>query len=128
MTAIIKPLYITIGIISLVLGCIGIVLPVLPTTPFLLLASYCFAKGSKRFHCWFIKTKIYQKYLEDFVTHKAMTLKTKLSILIFADVMMIFPLVILDSIHIKIFLILLIIYKYYYFFFKIDTIQETKIG
>ena len=57
-------MYIAAGIISVVLGSIGVVLPVLPTTPFLLLASFCFAKGSKRFDDWFKSTRLYKKHLE----------------------------------------------------------------
>ena len=121
-----KYLYITVGLISLVLWSIGVVLPVLPTTTFLLLSSYCFAKGSERFNNWFINTKLYKNNLESFVEKREMTLKQKICILAFADFMMMFPLIILDNIHIKIFLIVLICYKYYYFIFKIKTISTKE--
>ena len=119
-----KTLYIIGGCISLGLGCIGIILPVLPTTPFLLLASYCFAKGSERFDEWFKGTKIYKKHLESFVNNRAMTLKQKWTLLLFADFMMMFPLIILDSKVVKALIIVVILFKYYYFMFKIETIKE----
>ena len=59
------------------LGIVGIFLPALPTVPFLLLASFCFSKGSKRFHDWFIQTKLYKNHLENFEKNKSMTLKNK---------------------------------------------------
>lgn len=65
-----KILFILIGFLSLILGVIGIFLPVLPTVPFLLLASWCFAKGSKKFHLWFESTSIYKNHLESFEKEK----------------------------------------------------------
>ena len=65
-----KYIYIAVGLIAFLLGAIGVILPVLPTTPFLLLASFCFAKGSERFHKWFTESKIYKKHLESFVKEK----------------------------------------------------------
>ncbi len=48
-------LYICVGFISLGLGIIGIALPVMPTTPFLILAAFCFSRGSERWHRWLIE-------------------------------------------------------------------------
>ncbi|GAB6168654.1 YbaN family protein [Clostridium carnis] len=121
-----KVLYVTVGLIALVLGAIGIALPILPTTPFLLLASFCFVKGSKRFDEWFRGTKIYKKHLETFATNRAMTMKQKVTILLFADIMIAFPLVIIDNLHVKILLALVIIFKLYYFIFKVRTISEKE--
>lgn len=123
-----KYIYIAVGLIAFLLGAIGVILPVLPTTPFLLLASFCFAKGSERFHKWFTESKIYKKHLESFVKEKAMTLKQKITILAFADFMMAFPLILLDNLHVKILLVALIFFKFYYFIFKIKTIKTIKEG
>ncbi|MBQ3420395.1 MAG: YbaN family protein [Romboutsia sp.] len=118
-----KMIYVIVGCISLLLGTIGILLPVLPTVPFLILTSYCFARGSSRFDTWFKSSKIYKKYLESFVTNKSMTLKQKIYTSTFADIMIAFPLIILDNLYIKLFLIAVVMFKYYYFIFKIKTIK-----
>ena len=118
-----KIIFVIVGFISLLLGIIGTVLPILPTVPFLLLTSYCFARGSNKFEVWFKSSKIYKKYLEDFILNKSMTLKQKIYISTFADIMIAFPLVILNNLYIKLFLIIVIIFKYYYFIFKIKTIK-----
>lgn len=122
-----KYMYITIGLISFVLGAIGVILPILPTTPFLLLSSYCFVKGSEKFDRWFKSTKIYKNHLDTFVNERAMTMKQKLSILLFADFMLAFPLIILDSLHMRLFLLGLICFKYYYFIFRIKTIKQNGV-
>lgn len=122
-------LFVILGFISLGLGIVGIILPVLPTTPFLLLTSFCFVRGSEKFDIWFRGTKVYKKHLESFVKERAMTLKQKISILLFADFMMAFPLIILDSLHVKLLIVAVILCKYYYFTFKIKTIKaEDKIS
>lgn len=56
-----KILYIMIGCISLGLGIIGVILPILPTVPFLLLAAFCFARSSERLNGWFKNTKLYRE-------------------------------------------------------------------
>ena len=69
--------YLTIGFISLGLGIIGIPLPILPTTPFLLLSMACFAKSSKRFENWLYQTKLYQTYVADYRETKSIAKERK---------------------------------------------------
>lgn len=124
-----KVVLIILGFISMGIGIVGIVVPILPTTPFLLLASFFFAKGSKRFHDWFISTKIYKKYLESFVKSKAMTLKNKFTILLPVSLMLIITFIFVNNLHARIVLVILFIGKYLYFFTQIKTIakEETEI-
>jgi len=119
-----KLLYIILAFICTGIGAVGVVLPILPTTPFLLLASFLFAKGSDRFHKWFTNTSLYKKHLESFVKSKGMTLKTKLTILLPVSTMLILTIIFLNQPHARIFLICLIAVKYWYFFTRIKTIQE----
>ena len=61
---------------------VGVALPFLPTTPFALLAAFCFARSSERLNAWFKSTKLYKKVLEGYVTKRSMTVKAKLTIII----------------------------------------------
>ncbi|PAE41469.1 DUF454 family protein [Bacillus sp. 7884-1] len=126
MNKIVKLLYIIIGFIALGLGVLGLILPVLPTTPLLLLASYCFVKGSERFEIWFKGTTLYKRHLETFVKERSMTFKQKLTILLFADVMIAIPFFILDSLMVRVMFVLIVIYKYYYFIYKIKTVPVVS--
>lgn len=132
-----KPLWIILGFVFAGLGCVGIPLPVLPTTPFLLLAAFCFAKGSRRVDAWFRGTKLYKNHLESFVTHRSMTLKTKLSILFTASAMLIFAFVMMTvkaiqngnsaaNIIGRILILIMIPIKYIYFFTMIKTISPEE--
>ena len=66
------------GTICLVLGAIGIVLPVLPTTPFLLLALACYLRSSERMTHWMLDNKYFGKYIKNYREGKGIPLKTKL--------------------------------------------------
>ena len=79
-------LLIILGWIAFLLGAIGAFLPILPTTPFLLLASWLFSKGSPRFHHWLINLKYFGQRIKDWEAHGVIDLKSKImaSILISA--------------------------------------------
>lgn len=78
---VVRYVFLTIGAISFVLGTAGIVLPVLPTVPFYMLTLFCLARGSERFHKMFLESSLYQKTVGAYERDKALTLRTKLSIL-----------------------------------------------
>lgn len=73
--------FLILGCVCLALGCVGIVLPVLPTVPFFLATVFCFANSSEKLHTWFLGTELYQKHLDSFVKKKGMTAQTKTGIL-----------------------------------------------
>lgn len=121
-----KWIYSLLGFCSLGLGIIGIPLPVLPTTPFLLLALYFFGKSSDRLHNWFIQTAFYHRYLKRFDQQRALTAKSKGYILLLSSVMVAMSVYVMPSIYGRIFLILLLLIEYWFFFFYIKTLPVSK--
>ena len=101
-------MWLILGFLAMGIGAVGVILPVLPTTPFLLLASFCLARGSERFHRWFTGTKLYRRHLESFVRNRAMTLKTKFSLLIPASCMLILAFLAMSNVYGRVFIIFLI--------------------
>ena len=81
-------IFLILGCLCLGLGCVGIVLPILPTVPFLLATVFCFANSSEKLHNWFLGTKLYKKHLDSFVKKKGMTASTKASILLSVTLLM----------------------------------------
>ncbi|MBN2655752.1 MAG: YbaN family protein [Spirochaetales bacterium] len=73
-----KILLITVGNISLSLGIAGIFLPVLPTTPFLLLSAACYVRSSKKLYLWLIHHRFLGLYIRSFIQYKAISLRAKI--------------------------------------------------
>lgn len=67
----------TLGIISLILGIIGIFLPLLPTVPFVLLSAYLFARSSTRLHYWIMNHKVYGEYIRSYNQDKSIPMQVK---------------------------------------------------
>lgn len=117
-----KYVYILLGFLAIAVGVVGAFLPLLPTTPFLLLALFCFTKSSPRLQRWFLGTKLYQKYLKDFDEKRAMTMKQKISILAFSFPFCALAFFTLPHIAGKIFVLAVMAVQYWYFFRRIKTI------
>lgn len=121
-----KIIWLGCAFLFLGIGAAGVILPVLPTTPFLLLASWCFGKGSSRFHRWFVSTELYRKHLDSFVKQRAMTRKTKLYILLPASAMLVIAFAVMQNLPGRMIILGLIAFKYFYFFTKIKTVKVPE--
>jgi len=78
-----KVFFFIAGSLSLALGIVGIFLPVLPTTPFLLLSAFCYLKSSKRVYDWLVNHKYFGEPIRNYMEHKAIKRNTKIGALIF---------------------------------------------
>ena len=67
MKKLLKAFWIVLGFLCMVLGTVGILLPILPTVPFYMATLLCFAKSSQKLHDWFVGTNLYKKHLDSFV-------------------------------------------------------------
>lgn len=124
-------LFLIVGCISLGIGCVGIVLPILPTVPFFLLTVFCFANSSKKLHDWFVGTSIYKKNLESFVQKKGMTARTKAGIVIPVTLLMGFGFFMMFRKGLIVPCVILAIVwvcHIVYFLFGVKTIQSAEQG
>lgn len=115
-----KIFYLVFGFVSLMVGVIGIVLPIVPTTPLLLLAGFCFARSSKRFEKWLRNTKIYQFYVADYVETKSISRKRKKKIIWQIYILMAISIWLAPILLVKMGLGLLTIFITYYLFWVIS--------
>lgn len=99
-----KYLYIILGSISLALGVTGVFIPVLPTTPFLLLASFCYLRSSEGMYHWLMSHKIFGSYIYSYMTYKAIPKKTKIGAFIFLWSTLIISMILMPSMHLRLFL------------------------
>lgn len=72
-----KGIFVVAGTISLGLGALGVFLPVLPTTPFLLLSAAFYYKGSERMHRWLLNNKLFGNYIKNYKEGRGIALKAK---------------------------------------------------
>jgi hypothetical protein len=124
-----KLVYIACGVVFFGLGIAGTVLPLLPTTPLIILAAVCFGKSSQKLHTWCISTGFYKNNVENFVKKRTMTIKAKLLLLSSVTVVMglSFAVLTVTNVNVVVRIILLIIWLCHviYFGFVVKTIKVT---
>jgi len=119
-----KALLVVVGCLSLALGAIGAVLPILPTVPFLMLSAFCFAKSSEKLHSWFISTKLYKKNLESFVKGEGMTVKTKVKIMSTVTILMAIGFIMMSRVPVgRVILAIVWVCHVVYFVFGVKTLK-----
>jgi uncharacterized membrane protein YbaN (DUF454 family) len=69
--------WIILGLIFLLIGAVGVVLPLLPTTPFVLLAAACFARSSPRMHRWLLSSELFGPLLRDWEANRCVSYRVK---------------------------------------------------
>ncbi len=122
----INKLFVLGGFVSFGLGALGVIVPLLPTTPFLLLSGYCFTRGSERFNVWLKQTRIYRSYVGDYLETRTISRKKKWKILLNIYILMGFSIFVVPLVQVKIMLTLLTLCQTIVLFFFIDEPKESK--
>jgi hypothetical protein len=104
MTTFKKYMLIFLGSVSLVLGVIGMFLPVLPTTSFLLLSSYCYVRSSPRLYSWLIHHRIFGRYIYNYLTYRAIPKRTKVFTVVFLWATLLLSMSLVSSMYLRLFL------------------------
>jgi uncharacterized membrane protein YbaN (DUF454 family) len=74
--------FVALGFVAVAVGAVGIVVPLLPTTPLLLLAAYLFWRGSPRWHAWLLNNGLLGSFIRDYVEHRAVPMRSKVIALV----------------------------------------------
>ena len=117
---------IAIGLIAAIVGFIGIVVPLLPTTPFLLLAAVCFSRSSERFNRWLVNTKIYGEYVESFKRDRGFTLKKKFKILMSLYIVIAFSIFMIEHSLVRIGLLIMVTIQTVVLFTLVKTLPKDS--
>jgi len=123
----VKIFYLICGALSFGLGVAGTILPLIPTTPLILLSAVCFGKCSQRLHSWCVSTKFYRNNVESFTTRRSMTIKSKLILLSGITLIMGFSFMIMiifqTPVPVRIILAVIWVCHMMYFGLKVKTIR-----
>ncbi len=103
-----KTFLIMAGLFFVGLGTLGVFLPLLPTTPFLLVAAACFLRSSRRLYCWLINHRVFGAYIRNYLKYRAVSPKAKtISILLIWITISYSALCVIENIPLRVFLFVL---------------------
>lgn len=124
MKKIVNGICVALAFVCVGLGALGVVLPILPTTPLLIAAACLFAKGSERFHKWFLNTKLYKKYIESAVKDGTMEKKAKRNMMV--TLAIVFGVGIYFSpTFAKVIILIVVAIHFYVLIFRIKTVEAA---
>lgn len=120
-----RTILIIIGWLAVVLATLGVVLPLLPTTPFLLLAAWCFARSSPRFHHWLLYRSWFGSYIRHWQEHRALPLGAKPRALIFIVITFAVSLYLVNILWVRL-LLLMMMCALLFFMWRMPVIDEKQ--
>jgi hypothetical protein len=106
MTFLGRIMWIVAGTFFLITGLVGIVIPLLPTTPFLLLAAACYLRGSRRMYDWLLGNRIFGKYLKNYYEKRGVPTRVKIGSVIFLWCTIGVSMILIDDLVIRIVLVM----------------------
>ncbi len=118
-------LFVIAGTIFLGLGAIGIFLPVLPTTPFLLLSAACYLRGSERMHRWLLNNRWFGSYISNYREGKGISAKGKIFSISTLWIAISFSIYLIQTAHIQV-LLLIIAIAVSMHLITVPTFKKTK--
>ncbi len=113
-SAFVRHVFIALGFAALLLGLIGIFLPILPTTPFILLAAAFFARGSERFHNWLLQHRITGPLIVDWYQHQSLRAGVKRWAYLHTTISFSSSILIIEPLAIKLLLLILYLILIYF--------------
>lgn len=123
MKKIVNGICVGLAFVCVGLGIVGIVLPILPTTPLFIAAACLFAKGSKKFHTWFLNTALYKKYIESAIKNGTMEKKAKRNMMITLGI--VFGMgIIFSPVIAKCIIVVVAAIHFYVLIFRIKSVEQ----
>ena len=120
-----RTILIIIGWLAVVLATLGVVLPLLPTTPFLLLAAWCFARSSPRFHYWLLYRSCFGGYLRHWQAHRALPAGAKPKALIFIVLTFAVSVYLVNIVWVRLFLLAMMC-ALLFFMWRMPVVDEKQ--
>ena len=122
-----KKVMFILGWLSFIVGMIGVVFPILPTTPFILLATFLFANSSHKCEAWIKKSKVYRKYVLEYKRNNGLSMKQKIEIIFMTSILLGISAIVMENTHLRIFFLALFLVKLIVLWIYIPTSNKRAV-